>query len=44
MMVYISLNELLVTALRYDQSNKYTSLAVFAGMAVMAVSLSLFVG
>lgn len=44
MMVYISMNELLVTALRYDPQNKYTAFSAFAGMFVMAVSLSLFVG
>ena len=33
-----------VTALRYDPENKYTSFSAFAGMFVMAFSLSLFVG
>jgi len=42
MMVYISMNELLVTALKYDPENHYTSFSAFAGMFVMAFSLSLF--
>lgn len=41
-MVYISLQELIPTALRYDPGNKYVTLSAFIGMAVMALSLVLF--
>lgn len=42
MMVFISLQELFVTALSYDPKNKITGHFAFAGMAVMALSLILF--
>jgi ZIP family zinc transporter len=42
MMVYISIQELLPTALRYDPKNEVTIKAVFVGMAVMDLSLVLF--
>jgi ZIP family zinc transporter len=42
MMVYISFQELLPTALRYDPGNGVTVKAVFVGMAVMDLSLILF--
>lgn len=42
MMVFISLRELLPTALRYDPSDAYATSACFGGMAVMAASLLLF--
>lgn len=41
MMVYISLAELLPTAHRYDPEDKVTTLSVFVGMVVMALSLVL---
>lgn len=43
MMIYISVKELLPTARRYDPEDKVTSTTVFIGMAVMALSLVLFV-
>jgi len=43
MMVYISLKELLPTARRYDPDDAVTSASTFAGMAIMAISLVLFV-
>jgi ZIP family zinc transporter len=43
MMIYISVKELLPTARRYDPEDKVTSTMVFLGMAVMALSLVLFV-
>ena len=42
MMVYISLRELVPTALKYDPKDKFVTNCVFAGMAVMAASLLLF--
>jgi ZIP family zinc transporter len=42
MMVYISMQELIPTALRYDAANSVTIKAVFVGMAVMDLSLVLF--
>jgi zinc transporter ZupT len=42
MMVYISFQELIPTALRYDPANSVTVKAVFVGMAVMDLSLVLF--
>ncbi len=42
MMVYISIRELLPTALRYDPSDRYATLGFFFGSAVMAASLLLF--
>ena len=44
MMVYISFRELLRTAHNYDPADNYTTVTLFVGMAVMAASLSLFVG
>lgn len=42
MMVYISLKELLPTALYYDQKDVYVSISCFVGMLIMAISLVLF--
>jgi len=42
MMVYISMREMLPTAMRYDPKNKWTMPFCFLGMAVMAASLLLF--
>jgi ZIP family zinc transporter len=42
MMVYISVRELLPTALRYDPSDRYATSGFFLGAAVMAASLLLF--
>lgn len=42
MMIYISINELLPTALAYDPENHYVTKSVFLGMAVMAGSLLMF--
>ena len=42
MMVYISLKELLPTAHKYDPHDHYVTNCMFAGMAVMALSLILF--
>ena len=42
MMVYISLKELLPTALKYDQHDHYVTNCMFGGMAIMALSLILF--
>jgi len=42
MMVYISVEELLPLALRYDIGNKYATKAFYLGMAIMALSLVLF--
>lgn len=42
MMVYISIKELMPTALRYDPVDKVTSWMVITGMVVMALSLVLF--
>ena len=40
--IYISVMELIPTALKYDQNNRVTSKAVIGGMAIMAVSLLAF--
>lgn len=42
MMVYISLQELIPTALQYDPANRYTTRFAMLGMAIMAASLILF--
>ena len=42
MMVYISLKELLPTALKYDPHDKHVTNCMFGGMAIMALSLILF--
>jgi zinc transporter, ZIP family len=42
MMVYISLRELVPTALKYDPKDKFVTNCVFAGMFIMAASLLLF--
>lgn len=42
MMVYLSVRELLPTALRYDPSDRFATLGFFFGCAVMALSLILF--
>jgi zinc transporter ZupT len=42
MMVYISIRELLPTALRYDPKDSCVTACAFWGMAVMAASLLLF--
>eukprot|EP00854_Cymbomonas_tetramitiformis_P015289 gene15289-18090_t len=42
MMVYISLKELIPTALKYDPEDKYVTNCVFIGMGVMAASLLMF--
>ena len=42
MMIYISLKELLPTAHKYDPHDQYVTDSLFAGMAVMALSLILF--
>jgi ZIP family zinc transporter len=42
MMIYISLKELLPTAHKYDPHDHYVTDSMFAGMAVMALSLILF--
>lgn len=41
-MVWISVRELLPTALKYDPDDTFTTLGVFAGFAVMAASLMMF--
>ena len=43
MMVYICVHELVPTAHRYDPGDTVTSLSLFIGMAIMALSLVLFV-
>lgn len=43
MMIYISFRELLPTARRHDPDDEVVTNSVFAGMAVMAASLMLFV-
>jgi ZIP family zinc transporter len=43
MMVYICLHELIPTAHRYDPEDKVTTLTIILGMAIMALSLVLFV-
>lgn len=42
MMVYISVMELIPTALKYDQNNKVTSISIVSGMIIMAASLLMF--
>ena len=42
MMVYVCLHELLPTAHRYDPKDTVTSKMTFLGMAVMCISLLLF--
>merc|ERR1711966_128541 len=42
MMVYISVVELIPTALKYDPDDKYVSSCVLVGMGLMAASLLLF--
>jgi len=42
MMVYISLKELLPTALKYDPEDKIVTNCMFVGMLIMALSLILF--
>lgn len=42
MMVYISVMELIPTALKYDLNNRFTSKAVIGGMVIMALSLIMF--
>ena len=42
MMVMISLQELIPTAVRYDPGDKVTTNTIFIGMAVMALSIVLF--
>jgi zinc transporter, ZIP family len=39
---FISIQELIPTALKYDPNNKVTSVSIIAGMVVMAASLLLF--
>jgi ZIP family zinc transporter len=43
MMVYICLHELIPTAHRYDPEDKVTTMTIILGMAIMALSLVLFV-
>lgn len=40
--VYISVKELIPTAINYDPHNKVTSTSVIAGMIIMAASLLMF--
>ncbi|CAM9523184.1 unnamed protein product [Laminaria digitata] len=42
MMVNITLHELIPTAVRYDPADKVTTNSIIAGMAIMALSLTLF--
>lgn len=42
MMVYISIKELIPTALRYDPTDTVATTSVIVGMVVMAASLLLF--
>ena len=42
MMVYISLKELIPTALKFDRRDQVTTVSVVAGMAIMAASLLVF--
>ena len=42
MQTYISIKELIPTAIKYDPDNKVTSTSVVVGMLVMAASLLLF--
>lgn len=43
MMVNISIHELIPTAVRYDPADKVTTNSIVVGMAIMAISLLLFV-
>jgi hypothetical protein len=40
--VFISLHELIPAALKFDPENRYTTVSMFIGMAVMALSLICF--
>lgn len=42
MMIFISVKELIPTALKYDPHDHYVTTYVFVGMAIMALSLILF--
>lgn len=42
MMVNITIHELIPTAVRYDPADKVTTNSIIAGMAIMALSLTLF--
>ena len=42
MMVFISLHELLPTALSYDPKNQFVTFSLVGGMVIMALSLLLF--
>ena len=42
MMVFISLHELLPTALQYDPKNQFVTFSLVGGMVIMALSLLLF--
>jgi zinc transporter ZupT len=42
MQIYISVMELIPTALKYDHNNRVTSKSVIFGMVVMAASLLMF--
>lgn len=42
MMVFISIKELIPTALKYDKEDKFVTTCCFIGMAIMAGSLLLF--
>ena len=42
MMIFISVKELIPTALKYDPHDRYVTTYVFIGMAIMALSLILF--
>eukprot|EP00191_Tetraselmis_sp_GSL018_P013011 CAMPEP_0177588042 /NCGR_PEP_ID=MMETSP0419_2-20121207/6003_1 /TAXON_ID=582737 /ORGANISM="Tetraselmis sp., Strain GSL018" /LENGTH=302 /DNA_ID=CAMNT_0019078191 /DNA_START=891 /DNA_END=1799 /DNA_ORIENTATION=+ len=42
MMVFISLRELIPTALKYDPEDRVTTIAMFSGMVIMAASLLVF--
>ncbi|CAM9743582.1 unnamed protein product [Ectocarpus sp. 6 AP-2014] len=42
MMVNITIHELIPTAVRYDPTDKVTTNSIIAGMAIMALSLTLF--
>ncbi|CAM9482535.1 unnamed protein product [Ectocarpus sp. 8 AP-2014] len=42
MMVNITIHELIPTAVRYDPADKVTTNSIIAGMAIMALSLALF--
>lgn len=42
MMVYVALNELLPTAIAFDQKNMYAMKSFYAGMVVIAASILMF--